>query len=93
MTMEVCMTAEALAFANLSRLVDDTCKWTKRVVTPTRIDVAFTCASMSAESSTEVVDDEHVRVAGTTTLSSGGQLQTISSSENWTFLRSDCPRG
>jgi len=92
MTMEVCMKANALSFENFSRSPgDESCTWTKKSLAPTRIDVAFTCASMTGESATEVIDDEHVRVTGTATTNTGGKSQTIASSETWEFLRSDCP--
>ncbi len=92
MTMEVCMRAEALSFANFARSPgDETCTWTRKALAPTRIDVAFNCQSMNAESTTEVIDDEHVSVTGTAMTNVGGQVQTIKSKETWEYLRGDCP--
>jgi hypothetical protein len=76
MTMDVCMTADALSFENFSRSPgDESCTWSKKSLASTRIDVAVTCASMTAESTTEVIDEEHVRVTGTATTTTGGRSQ------------------
>jgi Protein of unknown function (DUF3617) len=91
MSVDVCYSPELLSFEHLKTLLQDqSCRWTRQDLTPTRMDVAFTCATMRAESLTEVDDPEHVRVSSTTVMQNGSAENPITSSESWVFLHGDC---
>lgn len=93
MTLEVCFTKENLDFdALLKEFPDKTCKWTKKETSPKRVDVAFSCSSMSGVSVTEVKSADRVVVESTIDVRQEGKSVRMKSSEEWSYVKADCPK-
>ncbi|MCS6921650.1 MAG: DUF3617 family protein [Elioraea sp.] len=90
-TLDACMTAESLDFQQMRKKFGGNkgvCKLTEEEVTGTRVKVVMQCMGSTTRSTTQVKSREHVIVNAT--IDNGGQIST--STEDWRFVKSDCPK-
>ncbi len=90
-TLDACMTRENLDFQQLRDKFGGNkgvCKLVEEEVTGTRVKITMQCMGSTTRSTTQVKSREHVVVNAT--IDNGGQIST--STEEWRFVKSDCPK-